>query len=269
MKTEHPSTPVNPPPHLLHDLAGGLAMLVVSGGIGLALAALPCQAGDPQSNQARFNTNEVSQIEKRSGSGLKKSIDQAISIVDELKATKTKRGIPRQVIDQAKGIAILEMTKAGIILSGSGGDGVLIAKTPKGWSAPLAINAGDFGVGAQLGVKISRMVMILNTETAVRSFSTNNSLGVGASATATAGPSSAKADAYSNRPDADIYVYQETDGAFAGVAIEGSLLDTDKEANRKFYGKGITTRDILSGNVPAPPEAAPIYQQLRIKPVSS
>ncbi len=269
MKTPSKNSPKINPSNLLHDLAGGLAMVLLAGGMGLAVSALPCSAGDQLATNPKFKTNEVKQIEKRSNSELKENIDQAISIVEDLKATSTKRGIPRQVIENAKGLAILKVTKAGVIVSGSGGDGVLIVKTPTGWSAPLAIDAGDFGVGAQLGVQISRMVLVLNTEAAVRSFSSNSKLGVGASATATAGPSNAEAAAYSNRPDADIYVYQETDGAFAGVALEGSLLDTDKEANRKFYGKGITTRDILTGKVPAPPEAAPLYQHLRIKPVSS
>ncbi|MEM1060344.1 MAG: YSC84-related protein [Verrucomicrobiota bacterium] len=251
---------------LLHDLAGGLAFVAVAGGIGLGLMALPCRAGEPMTNQ-QLNTNTTEQIEKRSRSELKKNIEMATEIVNEQKATSTKRGIPWDVIKNAKGIAILEVTKAGVIVSGSGGDGVLIVNTPNGWSAPSAINAGDFGVGAQLGVKITRMVMILNTEDAVNAFAQNSSLGVGASASATAGPSNADADAYTNRPDADIYVYQETDGAFAGAAIEGSLLSIDQEANRKFYGKGVSARDILTGRVPAPPEAAPIYQKLRIKPV--
>jgi len=260
-------TPGNRATHLMHDLAGGLAFIAIAGAMGLSLAVLPCRAGDPmQSN--KLNTNTTQQIDKRERSELKKNIDQAISIVSDLKATETKKGIPQQVIRNAKGIAILKVTKAGIVVSGSGGDGVLIVNTPEGWSAPLAIDAGDFGVGAQLGVKISRIVMILNTEEAVDAFAKNSSLGVGASASATAGPSNADADTYTNRPSADIYVYQETDGAFAGVAIEGSLLDTDKEANTKFYGKGVTTKDILTGRVPSPPEAAPIYQHLRVKPVS-
>jgi lipid-binding SYLF domain-containing protein len=53
-----------------------------------------------------------------------------------------------------------------------------------------------------------------------------------------------------------MYTYSRSQGFFAGVSLEGTVIGTRDEANAEYYGKlGITAREILSGSV-APPAGA-------------
>jgi lipid-binding SYLF domain-containing protein len=70
----------------------------------------------------------------------------------------------------AKGLAILTVTKGGFIFSGRGGTGIVVARTEKGWSGPSAIGTGGIGFGFQAGVQISELVIVLNTPAAVEAF---------------------------------------------------------------------------------------------------
>ena len=48
---------------------------------------------------------------------------------------------------------------------------------------------------------------------------------------------------------AEIYSYSRSRGLFAGVALDGSALRIDYDANESIYGKGITPRRIFEGGV--------------------
>jgi lipid-binding SYLF domain-containing protein len=76
-------------------------------------------------------------------------------------------------------VAILTVTKAGFIVSGRGGTGVVVARTEKGWSGPSAIGSGGIGVGFQAGVQVSEYVIILNTPEAVNAFSKGGNVTLG------------------------------------------------------------------------------------------
>jgi hypothetical protein len=61
---------------------------------------------------------------------------------------------------------------------------------------------------------------------------------------------------------AGIFSYSKTKGLFAGVSLEGSGIIERRDANEKLYGRRWTAREILSGQVPPPPAAAPLLQVL-------
>jgi hypothetical protein len=56
--------------------------------------------------------------------------------------------------------------------------------------------------------------------------------------------------------------YSKTKGLFAGISIEGSVLLQRKDANEAKYGKGVTGDMIVTGKVPRPPGAEPLYTKL-------
>jgi lipid-binding SYLF domain-containing protein len=56
-------------------------------------------------------------------------------------------------------------------------------------------------------------------------------------------------------PTAAVYTYSRTKGLFAGASLEGTVIATQKTANARYYGRGVSARDILSGSVAAPPRA--------------
>jgi len=180
-------------------------------------------------------------------------IDQALSILERFEAIP-ESAIPPAVLRDAKGVAIFAVTKAGFVVSGRGGTGVVLARTEKGWSAPSAIGTGGIGVGFQAGVQVSEHVIILNTPEAVKAFAQGSNFTLGANLSAAVGPVGRSAEA-AVAPNAAVYTYSRSQGIFAGISLEGTVLATRYEANEQYYQKPVYTADILEGKV-APPAGA-------------
>ena len=162
--------------------------------------------------------------------------------------------IPETVLSEARGLAIIRVLKIGFGLSGKGGQGVVVARTDDGWSGPSFVGTGGAGFGFQIGAQVTDFVFVLNTRDAVRAFSRDGNVTVGADVSAAAGPVGRNAQA-GVTPVAAIYTYSRAKGLFAGVSLEGAIVATQKDANRHYYGRGATARSILSGRI-APPEGA-------------
>jgi lipid-binding SYLF domain-containing protein len=187
-------------------------------------------------------------------------IDRAVSIIERFSEIP-ETAIPPAVLRDAKGVAILTMTKAGFVLSGRGGTGVVVARTDKGWSGPSAIGTGGIGLGFQAGLQVSEYVMILNTQEAVNSFAKGNNVTLGGNLSAAIGPIGRSAEA-AIAPQAAIYTYSRNQGIFAGVSLEGTVIATRYQANEEYYGKPVFPSDILSGDVKPPPSAQKLIDVL-------
>lgn len=165
--------------------------------------------------------------------------------------------IPPNVLREAKGLAIITVLKAGFLFSGRAGLGVIVARLPDGsWSPPLAIFTTGAGVGGQIGAEITDFVFILNTKSAVDSFAQIGSVTLGTNVSIAAGPVGRNAEAAgtaSLRSASAIFAYSKTKGLFAGVSLEGLAIVERRDANRKFYGGNVKARNILAGDVEAPP----------------
>jgi len=118
---------------------------------------------------------------------MQEDVDQAVTIIQRFQEIP-ERAIPDNVLRDAKGVAILTVTKAGFIGSARGGSGIVIARTAKGWSAPSAIGTGGIGVGFQAGVEVTEFVIVLNTQEAVNAFSQGGNVTLGAALSAAVGP---------------------------------------------------------------------------------
>ena len=180
-------------------------------------------------------------------------VDRALAILQRFEAIP-ETAIPPAVMRDAKGVAIFTITKAGFVVSGRGGTGVVLARTENGWSAPSAIGTGGIGVGFQAGVEVSEHVIILNTPEAVKAFTQGSNFTLGANLSAAVGPVGRSAEA-AVTPYAAVYTYSRSQGIFAGISLEGAVLATRYEANEEYYNKPVYTADILEGKV-APPAGA-------------
>jgi lipid-binding SYLF domain-containing protein len=187
-------------------------------------------------------------------------VNQSASIIRQFKQMPEKP-IPRSVLHNAKGLAILTVVKIGFGLSGKGGQGVVLARTGNGWSGPSFIGTGGAGWGPQIGAQITEFVFVLNTNRAVRAFSRDGNLTLGADASVAAGPVGREAQA-AVTPTAAIYTYSRTQGLFAGASLEGTVIATQKTANARYYGRAVSAQDILSGSVAAPPRASVLQAAL-------
>lgn len=185
---------------------------------------------------------------------------QAAHVINDFKSLPEKR-IPRFIMRDAKGFAILTVVKGGFIFSGKAGEGVVVARTSTGWSGPSFIKTGGVGFGAQIGGEVTEFVIVLNTRAAVNAFSHGGNVQLGGELSVAAGPvgRSAEADV---TPKAAIYTYSRSQGLFAGASLEGTVIGTDKHQNNRYYGGPVNAHDILTGRVPAPAQAHVLLRAL-------
>jgi lipid-binding SYLF domain-containing protein len=184
---------------------------------------------------------------------LQDDVNQAVSILERFQEIP-ETAIPDVIMRDAKGIAILTLTKGGFVFSGRGGSGIVVARTDKGWSGPSAIGAGGMGFGFQAGVQVSELVIVLNTPDAVVAFAKGGNVTLGGAMSLATGPVGRDLEG-AMAVGAVMYTYSRSQGFFAGVSLEGTVIGTRDEANAEFYGKPVTAKEILSGSV-APPAGA-------------
>jgi lipid-binding SYLF domain-containing protein len=187
-------------------------------------------------------------------------IEQAVAILDGFQKIP-EQAIPRAVFREAKGLAIITVTKAGFIVSGRGGTGVVVARTGNGWSGPSAIGMGGIGFGFQAGAQVSELVIILNTPEAVDAFSKGGNVTLGGSLSLAAGPVGRDAEA-SLTLGAAIYTYSRSEGLFGGLSVEGTVIGARDETNAAYYGKPVTPDEILSGKIQPPAGAKKLQEVL-------
>jgi lipid-binding SYLF domain-containing protein len=181
-------------------------------------------------------------------------------IIDQFQRMPEK-AIPREVLQYAKGLAVMSVVKAGFIFSAKGGQGIVIARTRHGWSGPSFIATGGGGWGLQAGAEVTDFVIVLNNNAAVQAFSRGGNLTVGADLSAAAGPVGRTA-AGEVMPTAAVYTYSRSKGLFAGVSLEGAVIGTQRQSNFNYYGRPVRADSILSGTTKPPAGAAALRRVL-------
>ncbi|RSH81902.1 uncharacterized protein EHS24_008099 [Apiotrichum porosum] len=169
--------------------------------------------------------------------------------------------VPKDVLLRCKGIAVFTILKAGFVFSGKAGSGIVVARLADGsWSAPSCIATAGVGWGLQIGADLTEVVMILNNDAAVKAFSRGGNVTIGGSISAAAGPIGTGGQVAASLVNpAPIFSYSRSKGLFAGISLDGTVLVERFDANHSFYGSNVSTTDILTGRVPAPEIASPMY----------
>ena len=181
-------------------------------------------------------------------------VDRSARMIREFRSMPEQE-IPRAVLRQARGLAVLTVVKAGFIFSGKAGHGVVVARLDQNrWSGPSFIGTGGAGWGLQIGAEVTDFVFVLNNRAAVRAFSRDGNVTIGADVSAAAGPVGRDLQA-GVAPAAAVYTYSRSKGLFAGVSLEGAVIVTRAAANSRYYRRPVTAADILSGRVSPPPGA--------------
>ncbi|HEV3239938.1 MAG TPA: lipid-binding SYLF domain-containing protein [Casimicrobiaceae bacterium] len=152
-------------------------------------------------------------------------------------------------IRHAKAVLIApQITKAGLILGGSGGRAVVVALDPKTgkWLGPAFYTLATASVGFQAGVAFSEMVTLVMTDKGLNSLLAD-SFKMGGDAAVAAGPVGAGAQA---DLVADFVSFSRATGVYGGVNFDGTVVSTSDQWNGIYYGKPVHAVDILvRGNV--------------------
>jgi len=175
------------------------------------------------------------------------------------------KAIPRELLERAECIVLVpNMKKGGFIVGAKYGKGFMTCKTGNGhaWSAPSAIKIEGGSFGAQIGAGETDVVLVVMNKRGAEKLM-QSEFTLGGDAGVMAGPvgrdSTAQTDALMH---AEILSYSRARGLFAGVALTGSTLRSDDKDNEYLYGKPVEHKAILTGQVPKPAAASPLYAAL-------
>jgi lipid-binding SYLF domain-containing protein len=190
-------------------------------------------------------------------------ISESAKVLNEIMAAPDK-GIPQEILEKAYCVGVIPgMKRAGFIIGGKYGKGVLTCRTRHGWSGPSTVRIEGGSFGAQIGAGETDVVLVvMNQKGADRLMHSKFTLG--GDAAAMAGPvgraASADTDAYMT---AEILTYSRSRGLFAGVTLNGATLRPDDDDNTQIYGHAVSSEAILKGEVPRPAVAQPLYTAIR------
>ena len=181
----------------------------------------------------------------------------AVRVLTDFQAIP-ESAIPDKLLDEARAIVIVPDTiKAGLVVGGRRGHGVLSVKNPDGtWSNPSFITLTGGSVGFQVGVQSADIVLVFRSDRGLESI-VNGKFTLGADAGVAAGPMGRNAStATDGELKAEIWSWSRARGLFAGVALDGAVLSIDDAANEAVYGRDTTPRMIFEGRANALPSNA-------------
>lgn len=179
--------------------------------------------------------------------------------------------IPDKLFDEARAIVVVPDTlKVGLVLGGRRGHGLVSIKNPDGtWSNPSFVKLTGGSIGFQAGVQSSDIVLVFRGERGLDSI-VNGKVTLGADAGVAAGPVGRSAAAATDgQLKAEIWSWSRARGLFAGVALDGAVLQIDDQANQVVYGNGTTPRMIFEGRSAQPPSEAVVDFRDRLEEASA
>src|ERR1700723_2925783 len=192
------------------------------------------------------------------GSGHQDTIDRLQKSVDVLHAIMSTpdKGIPEEVLSSAKCILVVpNLIKGGFIFGAKHGRGVASCRTSNGWSAPAFVSVGGGSWGLQIGIEGVDLVMLVMNDQGFQHLLSSKFELTGEGSVA-AGPVGRHASAGTDwKMTTETLTYSRSKGVFAGLTLEGAVVEQDNDSTRAIYGKHMSFRNILSGRAAAPPSA--------------
>ena len=168
----------------------------------------------------------------------------------------------RDHLKDAKGVLIYpQVLKAGYILGGSGGTGVLLSRDGKTgeWSNPAFYTMGSVSIGLQIGGESAEVVLLVMSQKGMDSLLTSN-FKLGGDASVALGPvgGGAKADVTT-----DFLSFSKSKGLYAGVNLDGSYVSVRDSLNKAYYGRDVSPVEIIVKQSVSNKGAVPLREELK------
>jgi lipid-binding SYLF domain-containing protein len=192
-----------------------------------------------------------------------KIINESATVFNEIMSAPDK-GIPKNILDKAQCIGIIPgLKRAGFIVGGKYGKGVLTCRTADGWSAPSIVRVEGGSIGFQIGAGETDLVFVVQNKSGQEKLM-QDKFTVGGDASVMAGPVGRTGEAQTDAMmHATILSYSRARGVFAGISLEGATMRPERDEIAALYGSPVTQHDILTGKVSRPPEAGSLYSTLQ------
>lgn len=212
-----------------------LRRIALSAALALTLLSGPAFAGQSEDDRARNAERVLAEIQKI-----------------------PEQSIPDKLLDEARAVIVIPDTiKAGLVIGGRHGKGVMSVKTANGtWSSPVFVSLTGASIGFQVGVQSSDVVLVIRNDRSLDNI-VNGKFTLGADAAVAAGPVGRNAAAATDgQLKAEIWSWSRARGLFAGVALDGAVLQVDDKANAAVYGAGTTPRAVFESRWQHAPSSA-------------
>jgi lipid-binding SYLF domain-containing protein len=187
-------------------------------------------------------------------------VDHAVGTLSDLRRDK-EFGNARTLLHRARAVLIApRIFKAGFFVGGEGGQAVLMSRDAKGWSNPAFYTVASASFGLQIGAQESEMIIFVMSDKALQALMKDN-FKIGANAgLAIATLGSTVEGATTSNAGADIVVWASASGAYAGLTLDGTLITPNKDYDAAYYGRSVTSTDIVHGRSVHSPAASPLVK---------
>src|SRR5580704_267585 len=169
--------------------------------------------------------------------------------------------IPQDLINKSQCVVVVPgMKKGAFIVGAKYGRGFVMCRRESGtgWTAPAAIRVEGGSVGFQIGGSEQDVILLVMNRSGMNKL-LKDQFTLGGEGTVSAGPLGRVAEAQTDAMmHAEMLSYSRSRGVFAGISLQGATLRQDDDADAEMYGRHITNREILAGDLRATPAAQPL-----------
>ena len=192
-----------------------------------------------------------------------KRVEDSANVLTDIMRTPDK-GIPDDIMKSAMCVGVIpSMKKGGFIFGAEYGKGVASCRNANGWSAPAPVTIGGGTWGLQIGGEAVDVVFLVMNNKGMEDL-LSSKFTLGADASVAAGPVGRQAEGDTDwKLKAEVLTYSRTRGIFAGLTLNGAVIAQDHDATAAFYGKDVSFRSILTGEVPPPSGSTPFLTALK------
>src|SRR5262252_6966936 len=156
----------------------------------------------------------------------------ASQVLEELRGSRDQ-AIPERLLERAYGILVIpDLTKVAFFAGGRRGHGVMVVRDPQGrFTSPVFVTMTGGSFGWQWGVQSADIVLVFTTPKGIEGIN-GGKVTLGADASVAAGPVGRQAEAATDASfKAEVYSYSRSRGVFAGIALDGTAITIDDEAD--------------------------------------
>jgi SH3 domain-containing YSC84-like protein 1 len=183
-----------------------------------------------------------------SGVEQQRIVDRAADVFTQMRSSPRLGPRMSELFDRAQAVVVFpRLVKASVVFGGEGGNGVMVVRRGDGsFSPPAFYSLGAASAGLQVGYQETSAVFFIMRRRAVE-LAVNSQFRLGGDASVAAGYVGSGGKGVSGVVSDDVYTFTEVGGAFVGVSFEGHVMGSRPRHNHAYYGREVTSREILFG----------------------
>lgn len=173
--------------------------------------------------------------------------------------------IPDALLSRARAIAVVpHVVRGALIVGGRWGKGVVATRDTDGeWGPASFLDLSGASIGFQIGGDATDLIMVFIEEDGLEAL-LDDRIELGANVSVAAGPIGRSGEIGTNVTlDSAIYAYSRSKGAFAGAALDGTVITIDDSANETAFGRNIDGDVAVSGAVATPEVFTPYVEAVK------